>query len=64
MRLAAAKLPVTTEIIDRTSQPRVGFSAVAPVDLGPRIITAGEHAEALKAATALAEGTQGEVVNA
>lgn len=50
MRLAAAKLPVTTEVIDKTTPPRVGTSAVAVPDNGPRIITAGEYAATLKAA--------------
>ncbi|KAL8292215.1 hypothetical protein RQP46_001681 [Phenoliferia psychrophenolica] len=50
MRLAAAKLPVTTEVIDRNTPPRVGFEGVEVVPSGPRIITAGEYAAAVEAA--------------
>lgn len=50
MRLAAAKLPVTTEVIDRTTPPRVGFEGVETVSTGPRIITAGEYAAAVEKA--------------
>ena len=43
MKLASAKLPVTTEVIDKTTPPRLGFEAVDEIDLGPRIITKGQH---------------------
>jgi len=52
MRLASAKLPVTTEVIDRTTPPRVGSEAVPAVDEGPRVITKGQLAAALEAAEA------------
>ncbi|KAI5477569.1 hypothetical protein MNV49_006157 [Pseudohyphozyma bogoriensis] len=47
MRLASSKLPVTTEVIDRTTPPRVGTISVANVDLGPKTMTAGEAARLL-----------------
>lgn len=53
MKLAAAKLPVTTEMIDRSSAPRVGFAAVDVAPSTPKIITAGEHALAMSALSAL-----------
>ncbi len=49
MKLAAAKLPVTTEMIDRNSPPRVGYEAADVVKFTPKIITAGEHALAVSA---------------
>lgn len=54
MRLAAAKLPVTTEVIDCSTSPRVGSKSVEPKDLGPRVITKGQL-DALRTATALEE---------
>lgn len=48
MKLASAKLPVTTELITKETQPRVGFEAVEGAKLGPRIITAGEYAESVR----------------
>lgn len=53
MRLAAAKLPVTTEMIDRTTSARVGFSAVDVVAATPKVITAGQHALAMSALSAV-----------
>lgn len=53
MKLAAAKLPVTTEIIDRNSLPRLGFTNVNAINLGPNIITAGEYAKRLELANSL-----------
>ncbi|GAA6048417.1 hypothetical protein JCM3770_003748 [Rhodotorula araucariae] len=41
MRLAAAKLPCTTEVVDRTSQARVGYADVDKAPLAPRITTLG-----------------------
>ncbi|GAA5971216.1 hypothetical protein JCM11641_004189 [Rhodosporidiobolus odoratus] len=49
MKLAAAKLPCTTEVVDRTSQPRVGFEAVELEKAAPRIVTLGQ-AQAMVAA--------------
>jgi hypothetical protein len=56
MKLAAAKLPVTTEVIDKTTPPRVGFEAVEQLEEGPRIVTRGEI-EAAIAKQAVAEAT-------
>ncbi|GAA6044542.1 hypothetical protein JCM8097_000487 [Rhodosporidiobolus ruineniae] len=42
MKLAAAKLPCTTEVVDRTSQARVGFEAVQKEKEAPRVVTLGE----------------------
>ncbi|SCV69831.1 BQ2448_1225 [Microbotryum intermedium] len=42
MKLAAAKLPVTTEIIDKTSPPRVGYTTIDAVVKTPKIIMKGE----------------------
>lgn len=61
MKLAAAKLPVTTEVIDRNTPPRVGFSEFPILDLGPRVITKGEHAAALELAATLEKGSEGSV---
>lgn len=58
MRLAAAKLPVTTEVIDRTTPPRVGFEAVEQVEEAPRIISRGEFdAAVIKQAVAEVEAS-------
>ncbi|GAA6060034.1 hypothetical protein JCM10212_001031 [Sporobolomyces blumeae] len=57
MRLAAAKLPVTTEVIDRTSSPRVGLDAVPPPTSEPRIITLGERDATLAAAASAASSS-------
>lgn len=54
MRLASAKLPVTTEVIDKTTPPRVGSDAVPAVSEGPRVITKGQLAAALEAAEQVA----------
>ena len=54
MRLASAKLPVTTEVIDRTTPPRVGTASVPAAPEGPRVITKGQLAAALEAAEAAA----------
>ncbi|ORY87412.1 ribosomal protein L10e/L16 [Leucosporidium creatinivorum] len=56
MKLAAAKLPVTTEVIDKTTPPRVGFEAVEQLEEGPRIVTRGEI-EAAIAKQAVAEAS-------
>lgn len=61
MRLAAAKLPVTSEVIDRTTPPRVGYESVEEVDLGPRVITKGQL-EAIRAAATLATEPETPVV--
>ncbi|GAA5934740.1 mitochondrial 54S ribosomal protein uL16m MRPL16 [Sporobolomyces koalae] len=50
MRLAAAKLPVTTEVIGRDSQARIGHEAVPVAKTQPRIVTLGQHEAALAAA--------------
>lgn len=42
MRLAAAKLPVTTEVIDKTTPPRIGRAEVDEVEEAPRVITKGQ----------------------
>ncbi|SCZ89643.1 BZ3500_MvSof-1268-A1-R1_Chr9g10515 [Microbotryum saponariae] len=42
MKLAAAKLPVTTEIIDKTSPPRVGYTTIGTIVKTPKIIKKGE----------------------
>ncbi|GAA5911909.1 hypothetical protein JCM5296_006642 [Sporobolomyces johnsonii] len=52
LRLAAAKLPVTTEVIDRTTTPRVGTESVETAKQEPRITTLGQHQAALAAAAA------------
>ncbi|GAA5896303.1 hypothetical protein JCM6882_000977 [Rhodosporidiobolus microsporus] len=52
MKLAAAKLPCTTEVVNRTSQPRVGFEAVEPAAAGPRVVTLGKAQAMLAAAKA------------
>lgn len=62
MKLAAAKLPVTTEMIDRNTPPRVGYEAVEIVKVTPKIITAGEHALAMSNLTAELAATKMEVV--
>jgi hypothetical protein len=49
---------VTTEVIERISPARVGFAAVEVPASMPKIITAGEYAEALKNA-ALAKADVG-----
>ncbi|GAA6003015.1 hypothetical protein JCM10207_001946 [Rhodosporidiobolus poonsookiae] len=49
MKLAAAKLPCTTEVVDRTSQARIGFEAVHAEKVAPRVVTLGE-AQAMLAA--------------
>ncbi|GAA5826513.1 hypothetical protein JCM11251_002405 [Rhodosporidiobolus azoricus] len=54
MKLAAAKLPCTTEVVDRKSQARIGFEAVQSADAGPRVVTLGE-AQAMAAAQQTAE---------
>ena len=54
MRLAAAKLPVTAEVIDRTTPPRVGYESVEQEDLGPRVISKGQL-EALQTAASIEE---------
>lgn len=55
MKLAAAKIPVTTEVIDRTSQARVGTDEVGLEVVSPRIITAGERTKILESALAAKE---------
>lgn len=50
MRLAAAKLPVTTEVIGRDSQARVGHEPVSAAKPTPRIVTLGQHEAALEQA--------------
>ncbi|GAA5910486.1 mitochondrial 54S ribosomal protein uL16m MRPL16 [Sporobolomyces salmoneus] len=50
MRLAAAKLPVTTEVIGRDSQARVGHEPVVVAKTEPRIVTLGQHEATLAAA--------------
>ena len=63
MRLAAAKLPVTTEVIDKTTPQRVGFAAVEQLEEAPRILTRGEfEASLVKQALAEVEAQQGSVV--
>lgn len=52
MRLAAAKLPVTTEVIGRESQARVGHEPVPVAKAEPRILTLGQHEASLRAAEA------------
>ncbi|GAA5919989.1 hypothetical protein JCM1841_004417 [Sporobolomyces salmonicolor] len=52
LRLAAAKLPVTTEVVDRTSTPRVGTESVEAAKQGPRITTLAQHQATLAAAAA------------
>ncbi|SGY13770.1 BQ5605_C010g05970 [Microbotryum silenes-dioicae] len=42
MKLAAAKLPVTTEVIDKTSPPRVGYTTIDTIVKTPKIIKKGE----------------------
>ncbi|GAA5854076.1 hypothetical protein JCM8547_008216 [Rhodosporidiobolus lusitaniae] len=56
MKLAAAKLPCTTEVVDRTSQARVGFDAVELEKASPRVVTLGE-AQAMLAAQEVAAPT-------
>lgn len=51
MRLAAAKLPVTTEVIGRDSPARVGHEAVTIAKPSPRIVTLGQHEASLAAST-------------
>lgn len=41
MRLAAAKLPCTTEVVDKTSLARLGFADVEHEKLAPRVTTLG-----------------------
>lgn len=53
MRLAAAKLPVTSEVIDKKTPPRVGYESVEQTNDGPRVITRGEL-EVLETAAAAA----------
>ncbi|GAA5844429.1 hypothetical protein JCM9279_006299 [Rhodotorula babjevae] len=52
MKLAAAKLPCTTEVVDRSSQARVGFADVDKEPLAPRVVTPGEVQQAQQAAAA------------
>jgi len=49
MKLAAAKLPCTTEVVDRSSQARVGFADVDKEPLAPRVVTLGEVQQAAAA---------------
>ncbi|BGP16951.1 hypothetical protein JCM10213_007396 [Rhodosporidiobolus nylandii] len=60
MKLAAAKLPCTTEVVDRTSQPRVGFEAVEVAKPAPRIVTLGEAQAMVAAAQAPPAGASSE----
>ncbi|KAK4057248.1 39S ribosomal protein L16, mitochondrial [Microbotryomycetes sp. JL221] len=53
MRLAAAKLPVTTEVIDKTSGPRLGTVELTSEVKTPRIISKGEM-EAMRMAPVVA----------
>lgn len=53
MKLAAAKLPCTTEVVDRSSHARVGFADVEKEALAPRVVTLGQ----VQAAQAAAQGT-------
>lgn len=53
MKLAAAKLPVTTEMINRETAPRVGFTEAPVLNVSRKVITAGEHAAALSQLKAL-----------
>ena len=41
MRLAAAKLPCTSEVIDKSSVARLGFADVEPERHLPRVTTLG-----------------------
>lgn len=52
MKLAAAKLPCTTEVVDRKSQARVGYDAVELSTPLPRVVTLGEAQAMLAASTA------------
>ncbi|GAA5987633.1 hypothetical protein JCM10908_007145 [Rhodotorula pacifica] len=58
MRLAAAKLPCTSEVIDKNSVARLGFADVEPEKLAPRVTTLGavQRAHAAAAATAVETG--------
>lgn len=49
MKLAAAKLPCTTEVVNRSSQARVGFADVDKEPLAPRVVTLGEVQQAAAA---------------
>ncbi|GAA5923906.1 hypothetical protein JCM3775_005544 [Rhodotorula graminis] len=49
MKLAAAKLPCTTEVVDRSSQARVGYADVDKEPLAPRVVTLGEVQQAQQA---------------
>jgi hypothetical protein len=51
MKLAAAKLPCTTEVVDRKSQARVGYDAVSLSSPLPRVVTLGEAQAMLAAST-------------
>ncbi|GAA5900149.1 hypothetical protein JCM8208_002030 [Rhodotorula glutinis] len=55
MKLAAAKLPCTTEVVDRSSQARVGYADVDKEPLAPRVVTLGEVQAAQQAAAAAAD---------
>lgn len=41
MKLAAAKLPCTTEFVDRTSTARIGFEGISAEKKTPRVTTLG-----------------------
>ncbi|GAA5880552.1 hypothetical protein JCM3774_002006 [Rhodotorula dairenensis] len=52
MRLAAAKLPCTSEVVDKSSVARLGFADVEPEQHVPRVTTLGAVQRAAEAAAA------------
>lgn len=52
MRLAAAKLPCTSEVIDKSSVARLGFADVEPERHLPRVTTLGAVQRAAQQAQA------------
>lgn len=60
MRLAAAKLPCTSEVIDKSSVARLGFADVEPERHIPRVTTLGA-VQQQRAAQAQAQADEGAV---
>lgn len=56
MRLAAAKLPCTSEVIDKSSVARLGFADVEPERHLPRVTTLGAVQRAAQAQAQADEG--------
>lgn len=62
MRLAAAKLPCTSEVIDKSSVARLGFAEVEPERHLPRVTTLGAVHQQQQQRAAQAQAEEGATV--